>query len=43
MGSRNASYTVQEMTDLTLQSRLRGGHVTTGPIWIVLAGIKRVE
>jgi ubiquinone/menaquinone biosynthesis C-methylase UbiE len=43
MGSRNASYTVQELTDLTLQSRLRGGHVTTGPIWIVLAGKKIVE
>ena len=42
MGSRNASYTVQELTDLIQQSRLRGGQVTTGPIWIVLAGKKGV-
>ena len=42
MGSRNASYTVQELVDLTRQSRLRGGRVTTGPIWIVLAGKKSV-
>jgi len=40
MGSRNASYTVQELADLAQQSRLRGGQVTTGPIWIVLAGVK---
>jgi len=42
MGSRNASYTVQELVDLTRQSRLRSGQVTTGPIWIVLAGKKRI-
>ena len=42
MGSRNASYTVQELVDLTRQSRLRGGQVTTGPIWIILAGKKSV-
>jgi ubiquinone/menaquinone biosynthesis C-methylase UbiE len=42
MGSRNASYTVQELVDLTRQSRLSGGQVTTGPIWIVLAGEKSV-
>jgi ubiquinone/menaquinone biosynthesis C-methylase UbiE len=42
MGSRNASYTVQELVDLTQQTRLRGGHVTTGPIWIVFAGKKSV-
>ena len=40
MGSRNASYTVEELTDLTRQSRLNVGQVTTGPIWIVLAGKK---
>jgi ubiquinone/menaquinone biosynthesis C-methylase UbiE len=43
MGSRNASYTVQDLADLIRQSRLRGGQVTTGPIWIVLAGKKNVE
>jgi ubiquinone/menaquinone biosynthesis C-methylase UbiE len=42
MGSRNASYTVQETADLIRQSRLRGGQVTSGPIWIVLAGKKSV-
>jgi ubiquinone/menaquinone biosynthesis C-methylase UbiE len=40
MGSRNASYTVQELVDLARQSRLRGGQVTAGPLWIVLAGKK---
>jgi ubiquinone/menaquinone biosynthesis C-methylase UbiE len=40
MGSRNASYTVQELVELSRQSRLRGGQVTTGPIWIVLKGVK---
>jgi ubiquinone/menaquinone biosynthesis C-methylase UbiE len=40
MGSRNASYTVDELADLQQQSRLRGGQVTTGPLWIVLAGKK---
>lgn len=40
MGSRNASYTVQEVVELTRQSKLRGGQVTDGPIWIVLAGKK---
>ena len=42
MGSRNASYTVQELVDLTRQSRLRGGQVTTGPLWIVLVGKKSI-
>jgi ubiquinone/menaquinone biosynthesis C-methylase UbiE len=42
MGSRNASYTVQELADLVRQSRLRGGQVTTGPIWIILTGKKSV-
>jgi len=42
MSSRNASYTVQELADLIRQSRLRGGQVTTGPIWIVFAGKKSV-
>jgi ubiquinone/menaquinone biosynthesis C-methylase UbiE len=42
MSSRNASYTVQELADLIRQSRLRGGKVTTGPIWIVFAGKKSV-
>ena len=40
MGSRNASYTVQELADLSRKSRLHGGQVTTGPIWIVLSGVK---
>jgi ubiquinone/menaquinone biosynthesis C-methylase UbiE len=43
MGSRNASYTVQELVNLTRQSSLCGGQVTAGPIWIVLAGKKSVE
>jgi ubiquinone/menaquinone biosynthesis C-methylase UbiE len=42
MGSRNASYTVQELADLARQSSLRAGLVTTGPIWIVLSGKKSV-
>jgi len=40
MGSRNASYTVPELADIAKQSRLRGGQVTTSPIWIILAGKK---
>jgi hypothetical protein len=40
MGSRNASYTVQELADLIRQSRLQGELVTPGPVWIVLAGKK---
>ncbi len=40
MGSRNASYTVQELDDLACQSRLPAGQVTSGPMWIVLAGKK---
>ena len=43
MGSRNASYTVQELAELSRQSRLGGGQVTTGPIWIVLAGVKNAK
>ncbi len=42
MGSRNASYTVQELVHLARQSRLRGGQVTAGPIWIVLGGKKGI-
>jgi ubiquinone/menaquinone biosynthesis C-methylase UbiE len=42
MGSRNSSYTVPELVDLARQSRLRGGQVTTGPLWIVLTGKKSV-
>src|SRR4030042_2426817 len=42
MGSRNASYTIQELADLVRQSRLHGGQVTSGPIWIVLTGKKDV-
>jgi ubiquinone/menaquinone biosynthesis C-methylase UbiE len=40
IGSRNASYTVQELVILTRQSKLQGGQVTSGPIWIVLTGSK---
>ena len=40
MGSRNASYTVQELSDLARHSKLGGGLVTSGPLWIVLAGKK---
>jgi ubiquinone/menaquinone biosynthesis C-methylase UbiE len=42
LGSRNASYTVQELADLVRQSRLRSGKVISGPIWIVLEGKKSV-
>jgi ubiquinone/menaquinone biosynthesis C-methylase UbiE len=40
MGSRNASYTAQELADLTQQSRLGRERITSGPIWIVLTGSK---
>jgi ubiquinone/menaquinone biosynthesis C-methylase UbiE len=40
MGSRNASYTVRELVDLAQLSALHGWKVTTGPLWIVLAGEK---
>jgi ubiquinone/menaquinone biosynthesis C-methylase UbiE len=40
MGSRNASYTAAELDDLARQSRLRGGQVTAGPLWLVLQGKK---
>jgi ubiquinone/menaquinone biosynthesis C-methylase UbiE len=43
MGSRNASYTIQELVDLAQRSRLHGWKVTTGPLWIVLAGKKSDE
>jgi ubiquinone/menaquinone biosynthesis C-methylase UbiE len=43
MESRNASYTVQELVDLAQLSELRGWKVTTGPLWIVLAGKKSDE
>jgi ubiquinone/menaquinone biosynthesis C-methylase UbiE len=42
MRSRNASYTVQELVDLVRRSKLHGGQVTVGPMWIVLAGKKSV-
>jgi ubiquinone/menaquinone biosynthesis C-methylase UbiE len=41
MGSRNASYTVQEVLDLARQSGLRGGQVSGGPLWVVLEGKKK--
>jgi ubiquinone/menaquinone biosynthesis C-methylase UbiE len=43
MGSRNASYTAQELLDLARQSNLSKGQVKAGPIWIVLAGKKNVS
>jgi ubiquinone/menaquinone biosynthesis C-methylase UbiE len=43
MESRNASYTVRELVDLAQLSELHGWKVTTGPLWIVLAGKKSDE
>jgi ubiquinone/menaquinone biosynthesis C-methylase UbiE len=43
MESRNASYTVRELVDLAQLSDLHGWKVTTGPLWIVLAGKKSDE
>jgi ubiquinone/menaquinone biosynthesis C-methylase UbiE len=43
MGSRNASYTFRELHDITQRTNLRGGQITTGPIWIVLAGNKSIK
>jgi ubiquinone/menaquinone biosynthesis C-methylase UbiE len=43
MESRNASYTVRELVDLAQLSDLHGWRVTTGPLWIVLAGKKSDE
>ncbi len=40
MGSRNASYTAGELPDLVRQSRLGVASVSSGPLWIVLAGKK---
>jgi ubiquinone/menaquinone biosynthesis C-methylase UbiE len=40
MGSRNASYTLPELRALAGQSKLHGGEVTGGPLWVVLAGKK---
>jgi ubiquinone/menaquinone biosynthesis C-methylase UbiE len=40
MGSRNASYTAQELADLTRKSPLSGGQVSSGPLWIALMGKK---
>jgi ubiquinone/menaquinone biosynthesis C-methylase UbiE len=40
MVSRNASYTVKELTALAGRSSLRGGRITADPLWIVLAGKK---
>jgi ubiquinone/menaquinone biosynthesis C-methylase UbiE len=40
MGSRNASYTIQELIDLARQSNLGGGQATAGPLWVVLQGKK---
>jgi ubiquinone/menaquinone biosynthesis C-methylase UbiE len=42
MGSRNASYTAHELAGLAQLSRLQGGQVTSGPLWVVLAGKKTV-
>jgi ubiquinone/menaquinone biosynthesis C-methylase UbiE len=43
MESRNASYSVRELVDLAQLSELHGWRVTTGPLWIVLAGKKSDE
>ncbi len=43
MGSRNASYSPQELAGLAQQSKLSGGQVTVGPLWLVLAGRKSQE
>jgi len=40
MGSRNASYTIQELADLARKSSLSGWHINSGPIWIILVGKK---
>ncbi len=42
MGSRNASYTAEELAELVKQSRLQGGDITMGPIWIILKGAKNI-
>jgi hypothetical protein len=36
MGSRNASYTVQELVDLAQQSKLRGGQVTAAALDVLV-------
>jgi ubiquinone/menaquinone biosynthesis C-methylase UbiE len=38
LGSRNASYTVQEAARLAQASRLTGWHVTGGPFWLSIEG-----
>ncbi len=38
MNSRNAAYTPHEAAALARQSRLSGGRVTAGPLWVVLEG-----
>ena len=43
MGSRNASYTVEELASLARQSALRGGQVTAAPLWVVLEGRKSAD
>jgi ubiquinone/menaquinone biosynthesis C-methylase UbiE len=43
MGSRNASYSVHELAELARQSRLRGGQVNAGPLWVVLQGKKKMN
>ncbi len=43
MGSRNASYSASELPDLVRHSRLGGGLVSSGPLWIVFAGKKSVQ
>jgi ubiquinone/menaquinone biosynthesis C-methylase UbiE len=41
MGSRNASYTIQEVIDLASRSNLGGGQAVAGPLWVVLQGKKK--
>ena len=36
LGSRDAAYTPQEAARLAEQSRLRGWHVTRGPLWLTI-------
>lgn len=38
MNSRNASYTVQEVSHLTGRSNLSGWRISAGPLWLVIEG-----
>jgi ubiquinone/menaquinone biosynthesis C-methylase UbiE len=38
LGSRNASYTMDEAATLAQASRLTGWRVTTGPFWLTIEG-----